>query len=165
MPWCGPTDGIRIRDLLIERVSSLVDPASPHTLWFAGHALFWVDLDSLAPTYTPHDLFHSDSGVRLVAPWNTGYVVEVPLASRAALLQRLRPPSTTPQRVDISRIVSVRPLHKEITPDSLKQAWATAALDGPGGARRVHRLPAALPVHRRATRFWTISGAGWPSSR
>lgn len=123
------------RRALIERVSSLLDPASPHTLWFAGHALFWVgvDLDSLAPTYTPDDLFESDIGIRLVAPWNTGYVIEVPAISRDALLRRLRHPHTIPQRVDISRIISFRPLHKEITPDSLKQVWATADLDRSGG--------------------------------
>ena len=140
------------RRALIERVSSLVDPASVQTLWFAGHALFWVgvDLDSLAPTFTPNDLFHLDVGVRLVAPWNTGYVIEVPATSRDALLQRLQQPNTIPQRVDISRIISFRPLHKEITSDSLKQAWAMAAQGDPAApAGFVASLP---PFHSVAAR-------------
>lgn len=122
------------RQALIRHVSELLDPSSRRTRWFADHALFWVGMDplSLAPTYVPSDLFHTDIGIRIVAPWYTGYVIEIPLARRDALLQRLRAPSRIEQRVDISRIDDFRPLHETIAADELRTAWSAAALAGDG---------------------------------
>ena len=55
---------------------------------FADRAVMYASMfdDSLAPTWTPSDLFHRDRGARLLAPFQTGYVFEIssPVTTAAA---------------------------------------------------------------------------------
>lgn len=66
------------RQVLSTQFRALSEKASD-TPRFAGRAIFYAAMfdDSLAPTWTPSDLFQRDRGARLVAPFRAGYLVEI----------------------------------------------------------------------------------------
>ena len=84
--------------------------------------------DSLAPSYTPKDLFAPERGAQLIAPFRSGYLVEM----RAKKLRELATASADSERVadkvDISRVRSVRFFDRDDTTGlrDLDQAWADA---------------------------------------
>ncbi len=60
----------RQRRTLAAQFSALSERA-PKAPAFAGHAVIYAAMfdDSLAPTWTPSDLFHYDGGARLITPF------------------------------------------------------------------------------------------------
>ena len=77
---------------------------------FHGHAIVYASMfdDSLAPSWTPSDLFQRDRGATLVAPFGAGYLVEVETDRLASYSRFVRQADTVKDKVDISRIESVR---------------------------------------------------------
>jgi len=77
---------------------------------FAGRVIVYAEMfaDSLAATWTPGDLLSPDHGARLIAPWRQGYLVEIEAASLVRLAQVAFEAITVRERVDISRVQSVR---------------------------------------------------------
>lgn len=64
--------------------------------------------DSLAPTHTPTDLFHPTKGVRLIAPYKSGYLVEFPTSRLSWFSSHVKEADTVSDRVDISRVENIR---------------------------------------------------------
>ena len=77
---------------------------------FAGRVVVYASMfdDSLAPTWTPSDLFHSSRGARLVAPFRQGYLVEFEAERLEWYASFVAAADSTADRVDISRVEGVR---------------------------------------------------------
>lgn len=77
---------------------------------FSGHVALRVTMhdDSIAPSYTPRDIFSSVNGADLIAPYHAGYIVQARADSLAALAERIMHTDLIKEKVDISRIQSVR---------------------------------------------------------
>ena len=73
---------------------------------FAGKIHLYASMfdDSLAPSYTPHDLFNLGIGCRLVAPFTQGYLMEATLDQVPNLAERINEAKTIGLSVDISRV-------------------------------------------------------------
>jgi hypothetical protein len=97
---------------------------------FNGRVILYAAMfdDSLATSYTPKDLFAADRGARLIAPFRSGYLIE----ARANALKSLGDAATDAQRVadkvDISRVQSVRFFESEDATGlrDMDQTWAAA---------------------------------------
>jgi hypothetical protein len=80
---------------------------------FAGRIHLLVKMfaeDSLAPSYTPKDLFSKMAGCQLVAPMKAGYLVESTASQLPLLASSIRNPTSVAVRCDISRVKSVHEL-------------------------------------------------------
>ncbi len=97
---------------------------------FNGHAIIYAAMfdDSLAPTWTPSDLFQRERGARLVAPFREGYLIEVETDVLASYARLVRQTSAPKDEVDISRVESVRFFKNEdaIAYRSLDEMWEVA---------------------------------------
>ncbi|MFP9461930.1 S8 family serine peptidase [Pectobacterium brasiliense] len=60
--------------------------------------------DSLAPSYTPDDLFVPEVGARIIAPTNDGYLIEFDTGFISKLIDRVSKSNTITQMVDVSRV-------------------------------------------------------------
>ena len=91
-----------------------------------------MDDKSIAPSHTPRDLFSSDYGAELVAPWRRGYLAEVSAEALTKLARRLagdRLPIGT--KVDVSRITAVSLLATDLMEQDFEALWLRAmVLDG-----------------------------------
>lgn len=99
--------------------------------------------DSLAPSYTPSDLFHPARNARLIVPYRSGYLVEMAadqLAAFAGLVQRT---DLVKDQVDISRIEAIRYFESEDTAGtaSLDEIWEAAPETEGGKAFTVWLMP------------------------
>lgn len=150
------------RTALTAALAELLKADSARTRWFAGRALFWVEMEekSIATTWTPKDLFSRDLGIAFAAPWYSGYAVEIPLRAAGPLLARLRAPASAPQRVDISRIVGIRPLHEAVAGDHLTSAWRAARPDEQGYRRFVASLAPFVDRDARAALVGDLQASG-----
>ncbi len=97
------------RSALAAQFNGLSERAS-ETPRFNGHAIIYAAMfeDSLAPTWTPSDLFQRDHGARLVVPFRAGYLVEVGVDRLASYARLVRQTDAAKDQVDISRVESVR---------------------------------------------------------
>ena len=97
------------RKALASQFSDLAATAArqPH---FDNRVILYAAMfdDSLAPTWTPSDLFQATRDARLIAPYRTGYLVEVPSTQLARFSELVRATDQTKDQVDISRVESVR---------------------------------------------------------
>lgn len=77
---------------------------------FDGRVVLYAAMfdDSLAPTWTPSDLFQATRDARLVTPHRTGYLVEIAANQLTAFAQLVRRTDLAKDAVDISRVESVR---------------------------------------------------------
>lgn len=84
--------------------------------------------DSLAASYTPKDFFDPERGARLLAPYRSGYLVEVQAQRLGTLAIAASEADRVADKVDISRIQSVRFFGEEDATGlrDLDQAWAAA---------------------------------------
>lgn len=64
--------------------------------------------DSLAPSYTPSDLFHPTRDARMIMPFRAGYLVEIAADQLPAFARLVQRTDRTKEQVDISRVESVR---------------------------------------------------------
>lgn len=90
--------------------------------------------DSLAPSWTPKDLFAADRGARLIAPFRSGYLIELRSSALSELAGYVEHSDRVPDKVDISRVKAIRFFESEDTTGlmDLDQAWAAAPM-GDGG--------------------------------
>ncbi|MFT9291446.1 S8 family serine peptidase [Gluconobacter oxydans] len=79
----------------------------PH---FDGRVIMYAAMfdDSLAPTWTPGDLFQAARNAHLIAPYRAGYLVEVAANRLADFAQLVQKTTLAKDEVDISRVESVR---------------------------------------------------------
>ncbi|MEQ8693783.1 MAG: S8 family serine peptidase [Gammaproteobacteria bacterium] len=97
------------RRSLFEQFTTLGEKAL-ETPRFNDRAIVYASMfdDSLAPSWTPGDLFRSEHGAHLVTPYRSGYLVEVETKQLRSLARRVRQTDTTKEMVDISRVEAVR---------------------------------------------------------
>lgn len=91
--------------------------------------------DSLAPSYTPDDLFAPLYGCQLVAPFRSGYLIEAQLDSLRILASAIQRPPSIAMQCDISRVEALTEFSpadrmRRFTPDQL---WDAAPEDEGGG--------------------------------
>lgn len=77
---------------------------------FSGQVVVYAAMfeDSLAPSYTPDDLFHPIHGARLITPHRMGYLVEFQVDRLARLAVQIERTTRVKELVDISRVQSAR---------------------------------------------------------
>lgn len=99
--------------------------------------------DSLAPTWTPSDLFHSTRDARLVAPYRAGYLVEVTASQLAGFARLVQMTDGAKDQVDISRVESVRFFTDSdaVGASSLDAIWQTAPETNGGRAFVIWLMP------------------------
>jgi hypothetical protein len=112
---------------------------------FAGETVIYASMfdDSLAPTYLPRDLFAREFGARIIAPFRSGYLVQVQaqrLREFASVVRRAERPATL---VDISRVETVRFFDDEDASGALSvdEAWSVAPRVHGGRAFLVWLMP------------------------
>ncbi|MBP0496499.1 S8 family serine peptidase [Pararoseomonas indoligenes] len=64
--------------------------------------------DSFAPSWTPKDLFSSERGAALIAPYRSGYMIEVEIKRLRVLTSAVENSERITDQVDISRVQSIR---------------------------------------------------------
>ena len=84
--------------------------------------------DSLAPTWTPGDLFQHAYGARLIAPYRHGYLVEMHMSSLERFAAFVRDFGTVRDQVDISRVETIRYFKPEdaLGDRSMDELWEQA---------------------------------------
>ncbi len=77
---------------------------------FDGRVVLYASMfdDSLAPSYTPNDLFQATRSARLIAPYRSGYLVEIAADQLGRFAGIVESRGLTKDQVDISRIEAVR---------------------------------------------------------
>jgi hypothetical protein len=112
---------------------------------FDGRVMIYAAMfdDSFAPTWTPSDLFHVTRHARLVAPYKTGYLVEVVAGELSNYVQIVQNSDLAKDRVDISRVESVRFFEENDAAGSrsLDDIWQTAPETADGRAFLVWLMP------------------------
>jgi hypothetical protein len=100
---------VRQRKVLSEQLHGLAMYAIQQPK-FANKAVIHASMfdDSLAPTWTPNDLFRPDRGAQLLAPYRTGYLVEVDASYLGRLARLVETATVAKDLVDISRVQSIR---------------------------------------------------------
>lgn len=75
---------------------------------FSGQVVVYATMfkDSLAPSYTPGDLFSPIHGARLITPYRMGYLVEVEADQLVRLAAQIKRTTRVKELVDISRVRS-----------------------------------------------------------
>lgn len=134
----------RQRNALAAQLRELSEHAS-ETPRFNGHAIIYAAMfdDSLAPTWTPSDLFHRDRGARLVAPFRSGYLIEIEADRLASYARLVRQADAAKDQVDISRVESVRFFDDEDATGhrSLDEVWEMAPETEDGRAFVIWLMP------------------------
>lgn len=99
--------------------------------------------DSLAPTWTPGDLFQHAYGARLIAPYRHGYLVEMHLSSLERFAAFVRDFGTVRDQVDISRVETIRYFKSEdaLGDRSMDELWEQAPERENGRAFFVSLMP------------------------
>ncbi len=112
---------------------------------FDGRVVLYAAMfdDSLAPTWTPSDLFHFDRDARLVAPFRAGYLVEIAASSLAGFARLVERTDLAKDQVDISRVEKVRFFEDEDAAgaSSLDAIWEMAPETETGRAFVVWLMP------------------------
>ena len=110
---------------------------------FDGRVVLYAAMfdDSLAPTWTPSDLFQATRDARLIAPWRVGYLVEIAADQLPAYARLVQRTSLATDEVDISRVESVRFFAEEDAAGSLDAAWEAAPESKDGRAFVVWLMP------------------------
>ena len=112
---------------------------------FHGRLVIYAAMfdDSLAPTWTPSDLFQSTRDARLITPFRTGYLVEVAADHLSHLAHVIERTDLIKDEVDISRVESVRFFSDDDTigASSLEAIWQEAPETDVGRAFVVWLMP------------------------
>ena len=136
----------RQRRVLAEAFRSLASIADDQPQ-FANRAILYVSMfeDSLAPTWTPTDLFRPDRGTQLLAPFRDGYLVEANVGYLNRLSRFVETASAARDLVDISRVRDVR-FHQSVDAlnrKSIREVWEDAPEAGDGRLFLVWLMPFA----------------------
>lgn len=99
--------------------------------------------DSLAPTWTPSDLFQATRDARLVAPYRDGYLIEIRTSQLSSFTRLVQVTTHAKDQVDISRVESVRFFADTdaMGTSSLDTIWKTAPETRGGRAFVVWLMP------------------------
>lgn len=112
---------------------------------FGDRAVVYASMfeDSLAPTWTPGDLFQPAYGARLVAPYAQGYLVEMEAPAIARFAALVANFGTVRDQVDISRVEAVRFFTEAdaLCDRSIEALWAQAPHRATGRAFFVSLMP------------------------
>lgn len=112
---------------------------------FSGRAVVYASMfdNSLAPSWTPKDFFNPDRGAQLMTPFRSGYLVEVDAKHLVRLAQAAESADRVFDKVDISRVKSVRFFDEEDAAGArdLDEAWTAAPKVGDGRAFLVWFMP------------------------
>lgn len=112
---------------------------------FDGRVVLYASMfdDSLAPSYTPNDLFQATRSARLIAPYRSGYLVEIASDQLGRYAGIIETSSLAKDRVDISRIEAVRFFESADAGGaaSLDQIWEAAPETDTGKAFVVWLMP------------------------
>ena len=112
---------------------------------FAGESVIYASMfdDSLAPTYLPKDLFAREFGARILAPFRSGYLIQLPAGRLSELAAFVGYASRPAALVDISRVETIRFFDEEDASGSLSadEAWAAAPRVNGGRAFMVWLMP------------------------
>jgi len=110
---------------------------------FDGRVILYVAMydDSLAPSWTPSDLFQATRGAYLLAPYGTGYLVEVVANQLTGFARLVRQTDHTKDQVDISRVESVRFFADAAGASSLDAIWEAAPEINGGRAFVIWMMP------------------------
>jgi hypothetical protein len=90
--------------------------------------------DSLAPSYTPTDLFGPPQGCQLVAPFRNGYLVEAEVEALPRLAQIIQNPPTIAIQCDISRVKTLSRFSRRdrLRRHTLDELWEAAPANDQG---------------------------------
>jgi len=112
---------------------------------FDGRVVLYASMfdDSLAPSYTPNDIFQATRSARLIAPYRSGYLVEMAADQLGRYASIVESTGLTKDQVDISRIESVRFFESEDAGGSasLDEIWEAAPETDAGKAFVVWLMP------------------------
>lgn len=112
---------------------------------FDGRVVLYASMfdDSLAPSYTPNDLFQATRSARLIAPYRSGYLVEMAADQLGRYAGIVESSGLAKDQVDISRIESVRFFESEDAGGSasLDEIWEAAPETDAGKAFVVWLMP------------------------
>ena len=99
--------------------------------------------DSLAPSYTPSDLFKATREARLIAPFRSGYLVEVAANQLGGYARVVQSTGQIKDLVDISRVESVRFFENEDAAGlaTFDEIWKSAPETEEGKAFVVWLMP------------------------
>lgn len=112
---------------------------------FDGRVVLYASMfdDSLAPSYTPNDLFQATRSARLIAPYRSGYLVEIAADQLGRYAGIIETSGLAKDRVDISRIEAVRFFESADAGGaaSLDEIWVAAPKTDTGKAFVVWLMP------------------------
>lgn len=112
---------------------------------FDGRVVLYASMfdDFLAPSYTPNDLFQATRSARLIAPYRSGYLVEIAADQLGRYASIVESTGLSKDQVDISRIESVRFFENEDAGGSasLDEIWEAAPETEAGKAFVVWLMP------------------------
>lgn len=112
---------------------------------FDGRVVLYASMfdDSLAPSYTPNDLFQATRSARLIAPYRSGYLVEIAADQLGRYAGIIETSGLAKDRVDISRIEAVRFFERADAGGaaSLDEIWEAAPKTDSGKAFVVWLMP------------------------
>ncbi len=132
------------RRVLSRQLLALADQAAQRPR-FDGRVVLYASMfdDSLAPTYTPSDLFHATRNARLIAPYRSGYLVEMAADQLGRYAHIVESTGLLKDQVDISRVESVRFFENEDTAraTTLDEIWEAAPETDAGKAFVVWLMP------------------------
>jgi hypothetical protein len=99
--------------------------------------------DSLATTYTPHDLFCKERGAQMLAPYRSGYLIQIEVSRLRDFENTVRQSSRVKDLVDISRVESIRFFDREDTTGAfhLDDVWMAAPRMSSGRAFLIWLMP------------------------
>lgn len=112
---------------------------------FDGRVVLYASMfdDSLAPSYTPSDLFQGTRSARLIVPYRSGYLVEIAADQIGRYARIVESTGLTKDQVDISRVEAVRFFENEDAGGSasLDEIWEAAPETEDGKAFVVWLMP------------------------
>lgn len=112
---------------------------------FDGRVVLYAAMfeDSLAPSYTPSDLFHATRKARLIAPYRSGYLVEMAADQIGEYGRLVQKTILTKDQVDISRVEYVRFFDNEDAAGAatLDEIWEAAPETETGKAFVIWLMP------------------------
>ena len=132
------------RRALSQQLRELAAQAPQHPR-FDGRVVLYASMfdDSLAPSYTPNDLFHATRGACLIAPYRSGYLIELAADQLTQYAGIIESTARTKDQVDISRIESVRFFESQDAGGaaSLDELWEAAPDTDAGKAFVIWLMP------------------------
>lgn len=132
------------RRALSQQLRELAAQAPQHPR-FDGRVVLYASMfdDSLAPSYTPNDLFHATRGARLIAPYRSGYLIEMAADQLTRYAGIIESTALAKDQVDISRIESVRFFESQDAGGaaSLDELWEAAPETDAGKAFVIWLMP------------------------